>query len=49
MVNNAGYGYAAAIEEGEDAAMAELFATNFTGLFSLLKRSSPACAPAGPG
>src|SRR3954447_22737128 len=31
LVNNAGYGYRAAVEEGEEIAVAQLFATNFFG------------------
>jgi NAD(P)-dependent dehydrogenase (short-subunit alcohol dehydrogenase family) len=41
LVNNAGYGYTAAIEEGEDGAVAELFATNFTGPVNLIKAVLP--------
>ncbi|HVX23364.1 MAG TPA: oxidoreductase [Acidimicrobiales bacterium] len=41
LVNNAGYGYTAAIEEGEDDAVAELFATNFTGPVALIKAVLP--------
>ena len=35
LVNNAGYGYRAAVEEGEVEAVARLFATNFFGARSL--------------
>ena len=31
LVNNAGYGYRAAVEEGDDADVQRLFATNFFG------------------
>lgn len=41
LVNNAGYGYTAAIEEGEDAAVADLFATSFTGPVTLIKAVLP--------
>ena len=41
LVNNAGYGYTAAIEEGEDDAVAVLFATNFTGPVALIKAVLP--------
>ena len=37
LVNNAGYGYLAAIEEGEDAEVRAIFETNFFGLVSLTK------------
>ncbi|MCY1692857.1 oxidoreductase [Curtobacterium sp. SL109] len=41
LVNNAGYGYTAAVEEGEDAAVARLFATNFFGPVDLIKAVLP--------
>ncbi len=41
LVNNAGYGYRAAIEEGDDAQVAELFATNVFGPVALLKAVLP--------
>ena len=41
LVNNAGYGYTAAIEEGEDDAVADLFATNFAGPVALIKAVLP--------
>ena len=41
LVNNAGYGYLAAIEEGEDAAVRKLFETNFFGLVNLTKTVLP--------
>lgn len=37
LVNNAGYGYRAAIEEGEPDALARLFATNFFGAVDLMQ------------
>jgi len=41
LVNNAGYGYTAAIEEGEDDAVADLFAVSFTGPVALIKAVLP--------
>ncbi len=41
LVNNAGYGYLAAIEEGEDEPVRELFETNFFGLVDLTKAVLP--------
>ncbi len=41
LVNNAGYGYLAAIEEGEDEAVRKLFETNFFGLVELTKAVLP--------
>lgn len=41
LVNNAGYGYLAAIEEGEDDAVRDLFETNFFGLVELTKAVLP--------
>jgi NAD(P)-dependent dehydrogenase (short-subunit alcohol dehydrogenase family) len=41
LVNNAGYGYTAAVEEGEDDAVAELFAANFAGPVALIKAVLP--------
>jgi NAD(P)-dependent dehydrogenase (short-subunit alcohol dehydrogenase family) len=41
LVNNAGYGYRAAVEEGEDEAVAALFATNFFGAVSMIKAVLP--------
>ena len=41
LVNNAGYGYRAAVEEGEEAAVAQLFATNFFGAVALTKAVLP--------
>lgn len=40
-VNNAGYGYLAAIEEGEDAAIRAQFETNVFGLINVTKRILP--------
>ncbi len=41
LVNNAGYGYRAAVEEGEDDAVAQLFATNFFGAVAMTKAVLP--------
>ncbi len=42
LVNNAGYGYLAAIEEGEDEGIRAQFETNVFGLLALTKRVLPA-------
>jgi len=42
LVNNAGYGYRAAIEEGDAAQVAELFATNVFGPVALITAALPA-------
>jgi NAD(P)-dependent dehydrogenase (short-subunit alcohol dehydrogenase family) len=41
LVNNAGYGYFSAIEEGEDAEIRRQFETNVFGLFSLTRKLLP--------
>ena len=41
LVNNAGYGYRAAVEEGDDRDVADLFATNFFGAVSMIKAVLP--------
>jgi NAD(P)-dependent dehydrogenase (short-subunit alcohol dehydrogenase family) len=41
LVNNAGYGYRAAVEEGDEADVATLFATNVFGPVSLIKAVLP--------
>jgi NAD(P)-dependent dehydrogenase (short-subunit alcohol dehydrogenase family) len=41
LVNNAGYGYVGAIEEGEDVAVRQLFDTNFFGALNLTKAVLP--------
>ncbi len=41
LVNNAGYGYRAAVEEGEVEAVAKLFATNFFGAVAMIKAVLP--------
>ena len=42
LVNNAGYGYLAAIEEGEDEGIRAQFETNVFGLLALTRRVLPA-------
>jgi NAD(P)-dependent dehydrogenase (short-subunit alcohol dehydrogenase family) len=41
LVNNAGYGYVAAIEEGEDEAVRAMFETNVFGLIDMTKAVLP--------
>jgi NAD(P)-dependent dehydrogenase (short-subunit alcohol dehydrogenase family) len=41
LVNNAGYGYRAAVEEGEDAAVRTLFETHFFGSIRTIKAVLP--------
>lgn len=41
LVNNAGYGYLAAIEEGEDEAVRAMFETNVFGLIDMTKAALP--------
>jgi NAD(P)-dependent dehydrogenase (short-subunit alcohol dehydrogenase family) len=41
LVNNAGYGYMAAVEEGEDAAIRAQFETNFFGLAAMIRAVLP--------
>ena len=41
LVNNAGYGYRAAVEEGDEPEVATLFATNFFGPVSMIKAVLP--------
>jgi NADP-dependent 3-hydroxy acid dehydrogenase YdfG len=41
LVNNAGYGYLAAIEEGEDTAVRAMFETNVFGLLDMTKAVLP--------
>ena len=38
LVNNAGHGYRAAVEEGDEVEVDELFATNFFGPVALIKQ-----------
>jgi NAD(P)-dependent dehydrogenase (short-subunit alcohol dehydrogenase family) len=49
LVNNAGYGYTAAVEEGEDDAIARLFETNFFGPVALIKAALPGMRRRGRG
>ncbi|WP_018636825.1 oxidoreductase [Parafrankia elaeagni] len=41
LVNNAGYGYRAAVEEGDDDDVQQLFATNFFGAVSMTRAVLP--------
>ncbi|OBI54887.1 oxidoreductase [Mycobacterium sp. E787] len=41
LVNNAGYGYRAAVEEGDDAEVRELFETHFFGTVATIKAVLP--------
>ncbi|GAB7192922.1 oxidoreductase [Kineococcus sp. NUM-3379] len=41
LVNNAGYGYRAAVEEGDEADVQRLFATNFFGAVAAIKAVLP--------
>ncbi len=41
LVNNAGYGYLAAIEEGDEAEVRAMFETNFFGLLAMTKAVLP--------
>ena len=41
LVNNAGYGYYAPVEEGDEAAVRRMFETNFFGLVALTKAILP--------
>jgi NAD(P)-dependent dehydrogenase (short-subunit alcohol dehydrogenase family) len=41
LVNNAGYGYLAAIEEGEESEVRAMFETNFFGAVSMIKAALP--------
>jgi NAD(P)-dependent dehydrogenase (short-subunit alcohol dehydrogenase family) len=49
LVNNAGYGYMAALEEGEDAEVRKLFDTNFFGVVDLTKAVLPGMRARGGG
>ena len=49
LVNNAGYGYLAAIEEGEDEAVRAMFETNVFGLVDMTKAVLPILREQGSG
>lgn len=49
LVNNAGYGYLAAVEEGEDAEIRALFDVNFFGLAALIRAVLPGQRARGQG
>jgi NAD(P)-dependent dehydrogenase (short-subunit alcohol dehydrogenase family) len=41
LVNNAGHGYRAAVEEGDAGEVSDLFATNFFGTVEMIKKALP--------
>jgi len=49
LVNNAGYGYMSALEEGEDDAVRTMFDTNFFGAVDLIKAVLPGMRARGRG
>ena len=49
LVNNAGYGYLSAVEEGDDAEVRALFDTNFFGAVDMIKAVLPAMRAQGAG
>ena len=49
LVNNAGYGYMAALEEGEDDEVRRLFETNYFGVVELIKKALPGMRARGRG
>ena len=49
LVNNAGHGYLAAVEEGDDAEVRALFDTNFFGAVDMVKAVLPAMRAQGGG
>lgn len=49
LVNNAGYGYLAAIEEGEEAEVRAMFETNFFGPLSMCRAALPLMRRQGDG
>jgi len=49
LVNNAGYGYMAAVEEGEDDEVRALFDTNFFGVVDTIKAVLPGMRQRGRG
>lgn len=49
LVNNAGYGYMAAVEEGEDEEIRKMFDTNYFAVIDLLKAVLPGMRERGRG
>lgn len=49
LVNNAGYGYRAAVEESDEAEVAAMFATNFFAPVSIIKAALPGMRARGSG
>jgi NAD(P)-dependent dehydrogenase (short-subunit alcohol dehydrogenase family) len=49
LVNNAGYGYLAAIEEGDDQEIRDMFETNFFSLAALIRKVLPGMRARGNG
>ncbi len=49
LVNNAGYGYLSAVEEGDDAEVRALFDTNYFGAVDLIKAVLPGMRAQGHG
>jgi NAD(P)-dependent dehydrogenase (short-subunit alcohol dehydrogenase family) len=49
LVNNAGYGYMAAVEEGEDAEVRAMFDTNYFGVVEMIKATLPGMRRRGRG
>ena len=49
LVNNAGYGYRSALEEGDPAEVEQLFATNFFGAVDVMKQVLPDMRERGAG
>jgi NAD(P)-dependent dehydrogenase (short-subunit alcohol dehydrogenase family) len=49
LVNNAGYGYRAAVEEGDDAEVRTLFDTHFFGTVAMIKAVLPGMRARGSG
>ncbi len=49
LVNNAGYGYLSAVEEGEDAEIRALFDTNYFGVVDTIQRVLPIMRAQGSG
>ena len=49
LINNAGYGYLSAVEEGDDAEVRALFDTNFFGAVDMIKAVLPGMRARGEG